>query len=130
MQTFDKKVVFLVDDDDVFLKILKRHLDMKNAFTVHTFTTGEQCVSNLSMRPDIVILDHNLNRSGGQLNGQQTLARLIDGGHQPRVIMLSGQEDGDLVYELVRLGVRDYVIKGPSALEELDDILAEYMRGN
>ena len=119
--------IFLVDDDETFLMILRRHLELQKKFEVHVFNSGEACLEQLSLQPDILVLDYNLNRSGSLLNGREVLSEVLKQPKRPKIIMLSGQEDGQLVYELVKLGVQDYVIKGANALEELDEIISGYI---
>jgi DNA-binding NarL/FixJ family response regulator len=118
--------LFLVDDDEIFLMILRRHLEMKKFFEIYSFNSGEACLEQLHEQPDIIILDYNLNRSGSLMNGRQVLDKVLKQKKRPKIIMLSGQEDGQLVYELVKMGVQDYVLKGTNALDELDGILSEY----
>ncbi|QHT69401.1 response regulator [Rhodocytophaga rosea] len=119
--------IFLVDDDETFLMILRRHLELQKKFEVHVFNSGEDCLEKLDLQPDIIILDYNLNRSGSLLNGKQVLSEVLKQKKRPKIIMLSGQEDGQLVYELVKMGVQDYVLKGANALEELDELISGYI---
>lgn len=51
--------IFIVDDNKVYLKLLKLALKRKN-FTILTFTTGEECLDYLELEPDLVILDYHL----------------------------------------------------------------------
>jgi two-component system OmpR family response regulator len=51
--------IFIVDDNKVYLKLLKLALKRKN-FTLYTFTTGEECLDYLELKPDLVILDYHL----------------------------------------------------------------------
>lgn len=51
--------IFIVDDNKVYLKLLKHSLKRKN-FTILTFTTGEECLNYLELEPDLVILDYHL----------------------------------------------------------------------
>jgi two-component system OmpR family response regulator len=121
--------IFLVDDDEVFLMILRRHLEMKKKFQVYSFNSGEACMEQLHEHPDIIILDYNLNRSGSLMNGRQVLDEVLKQTKRPKIIMLSGQEDGQLVLELLKKGIKEYIVKGTDALEELDGILSEYVSG-
>ena len=60
MQEENKKKLFLVDDDRLFLKSLEIEFMEHADFSIKTFATGEQCVENLSQSPDIIILDYHL----------------------------------------------------------------------
>lgn len=119
--------LFLVDDDEVFLMILRRHLELKKRFEIYSFNSGESCLEQLQLKPDIIILDYNLNRSGSLMNGKQVLEEVFKLPERPKIIMLSGQEDGQLVLELIKKGIRDYIVKSPDSLNELDEILSAYI---
>ena len=119
--------LFIMDDDESFLFVLKRHVERKNIFEIHTFNTGEAVIEQLHLNPEMLILDYNLNRSGSRLNGREVMEMAKNKLPDAKIIMLSGQEDGQLVLELIRLGIREYIVKGINSLEELDEILHMYM---
>jgi DNA-binding NarL/FixJ family response regulator len=102
-------------------------LERKNIFEIHTFNTGEAGIEQLHLNPDILILDYNLNRSGSRMNGREVMEVTKRQLQKARIIMLSGQEDGQLVLELIRQGIREYIVKGINSLDELDEILSMYM---
>jgi response regulator of citrate/malate metabolism len=123
-----KPLVFVVDDDDTSLFILKKYIDRKKLFEIHTFDSGEACMNNITLNPELVVLDYYLTQSGSRMNGGDVVAAIKKTGKNPRIVMLSGQEDGQIVLNLINEGVRDYVIKGENAFAELDDILNDFMR--
>ena len=51
--------IFIVDDNKVYLSLLKNSLKRKN-FSVLTFTTGEECLDYLELKPELIILDYHL----------------------------------------------------------------------
>ena len=120
-------VLFLVDDDETSLFILKKYIDRKKIFEIHSFDSGETAVNNLVLNPDVVILDYYLTQSGSKMNGIDVVTAIRRKNINPRIIMLSGQEDGKLVLELINQGVKDYIIKGENAFTELDDILNDFI---
>jgi CheY-like chemotaxis protein len=59
-QNKDREItIFIADDNRVYLKLLKLALKRKN-FTILTFTTGEECLDYMELKPDLVILDYHL----------------------------------------------------------------------
>lgn len=52
--------VFIVDDNKVYLNLMKHSLKREN-FNVMTFTSGEECLNFLELKPDLIILDYHLN---------------------------------------------------------------------
>ncbi len=61
MNKDDKILMFLVDDDALFLKSLEIEFNQLDAFEIRTFPTGELCLKHLSLNPAIIILDYHLN---------------------------------------------------------------------
>jgi len=128
MSEEDKRLIlFLVDDDETSLFILRKYIDRKKVFEIHSFDSGETCINHLALKPDIVILDYFLTQSGSKMNGNDVVTSIRYSGLDPRIVMLSGQDDGKLVLELINLGVKDYIIKGENAFSELDDILNDFI---
>ena len=120
--------LFLVDDHEATLKMLKRFFEKKEGFTVHTFDSGEACMSSMDLRPDIMILDYELEYGGGKLNGRDIVMKVQDLGYDPKIIMLTGQENGKAVLDLINRGIRDYIIKDENAFAELEEIVDEYVK--
>jgi len=60
--------VFVVDDDLFFLNLLKLQLTKNSKVEVFTFLTGEKCLNNLHLNPDLIILDYHLD--GQQRNSK------------------------------------------------------------
>lgn len=59
-KNLDKDItIFIVDDNKVYLNLLKNSLKRKN-FSVFAFTTGEECLDYLELKPELVILDYHL----------------------------------------------------------------------
>jgi DNA-binding NarL/FixJ family response regulator len=123
-----KMILFIVDDDDTSRFILKKYIDRRKIFDIQSYDSGEACVSNMHLNPEVVILDYNLTQSGSRMNGRDVVLAIKKTPYSlPRIVMLSGQDDGKIVLELINEGVRDYVIKGDNAFRELDEILDNYL---
>lgn len=128
----DNKIysVFLVDDDDVFLDMLNQTFSEIPNIKTHLFQSGEQCLENLHLNPDVIVLDYFFDKAGEDaLNGMETLKQIIREKNDAKVIMLTAQEEGNKVYEFIHNGARDYVIKDLDAfdnvIEAVDGILEE-----
>lgn len=56
----DKEItIFIVDDDKIYLSLVKNSLKRAN-FLIYDFTSGEECLEHLDIKPDLVILDYHL----------------------------------------------------------------------
>lgn len=105
----DNKVkIFIVDDDVLYLNILKKHL-MNMTFTdLQSFTNGTECVRNLKEQPDIVFLDYDL----GDLSGFNVLKKIRELCPKTFTIIISGQEDVNIKINSFKLGAFAYIQKG------------------
>ncbi len=54
-------LIFLVDDDALYLKMLEIEFQSADNYRIQTFETGEKCIQMLSQLPDVIILDYHLN---------------------------------------------------------------------
>ncbi len=118
MESNKQSLVFLVDDDDVYLDTLEHNLK-KNApenIILKKYLTGEQCLKELHQKPDIVILDYQLNtRDKTAMNGIEILKRIKAQNSKIQVIMLSGQDSLEVAVNCIKNGAYDYLIKSESA---------------
>ncbi len=106
--------VLLVDDDEVFARVLGRELERKG-FEVRTATSGEQALSEFGANPsDAVLLDLRL----GEMDGLQVLEGLRSHPQAPEVVILTGHGTIDTAIEAMKRGAADYVQK-PCPIEEL-----------
>jgi len=56
----DELTIFLVDDDEFYLKLVKTQLQVNPKFSIYTFTSGEECLDFVEAEPDLIILDYHL----------------------------------------------------------------------
>lgn len=69
--------VFIIDDNPVFLKLVK-HLLKEDHVTVLTFNSGEECINALDLKPDIVITDFHLDGKNRDAMLGDELASIIE----------------------------------------------------
>ncbi len=76
------------------------------------------------MKPDIVILDYNLNpQAPNTMNGLDVLRRIKNLNPKVKVVMLSGRDEYQGVVDSLKLGAYTYVLKDTEALATLKKIL-------
>jgi two-component system, OmpR family, response regulator len=121
----DKKItLFLVDDDAVFLKSLEIEFREHGEFKIETFESGELCVASMSKKPDIVILDYNLDGTNKHaMNGINTLDKLMKIDADLPVIMLSSQDKIEVAVDCMHHKAFDYVVKSETAFMRLQKII-------
>jgi len=119
--TYEKKILlFLVDDDELFLKSLQIEFTQNTESEIQTFTTGELCIEALSQNPDVVILDYYLNSvNKNAINGLETLNKIKSVNQEIPVIMLSSQDSIDVAVNCMKHQAFDYIIKSETAFLRL-----------
>jgi DNA-binding NtrC family response regulator len=119
--TNEKKILlFLVDDDALFLKSLEIEFSENTESTIKTFATGEVCLENLFQNPDIIILDYYLNGvEKNAIDGLETLDRIKAKCPNIPVIMLSSQDKIDVAVNCMRHQAFDYIVKSETAFVRL-----------
>lgn len=117
----DKKFnIILVDDDFIFLEMLKESLIDNQDYNIIAFQSGEECLKHMHLNPDVIVLDYFLNSENPNAkNGLEILKEIHKINPKAKVIILSGQEDGNLVYDFVRENATNYVVKDDNAFENV-----------
>ena len=121
----DQKLIFIVDDDP-FINMLVIKRFTSEGYRLEAFEYGEDCLNALNKNPDLIILDYFfVNNDREVMNGMEVLDKLKELKPETPVIMLSGQEKGEIVLELARKGIDDYIIKDNNLIDNLQVAIKE-----
>ena len=124
------KVFFIVDDDPFFCKLIQGKFS-ENDVIVKSFSTGEECLKSLDEDPDLIILDYIFSSVDTKYkDGMAIFDAIKEYSADIPVIMLSGQEDGEIVLALARKGVSDYVVKDKDVISALEEAISNVMLDN
>jgi len=116
----NKILLFLVDDDALFLKSLEIEFGDNTQSVLQTYATGELCLENISQNPDVVILDYYLNSiDKNAINGLETLDRIKKANQAIPVIMLSSQDKIEVAVNCMKHQAFDYIVKSETAFIRL-----------
>ena len=112
----DKETILVVDDEPSIRKYLQTLLEV-DGFGVTTVNSGREALERISQgeRPDYIILDVLM----PEMDGLETLRRMMQIDRLLNVIMLSCSNEVSTVVEAIRLGAHDYLTK-PFEKSELD----------
>jgi len=112
----EKERVLVVDDEPSIRKYLQTLLEV-DGYHVNTVGSGQEALESVQQgeRPDFIILDVLMQ----EMNGIETLRRLIQVDRTLHVIMLSCSNEVTIVVEAIRIGAQDYLTK-PFEKAELD----------
>lgn len=124
-----KILIFLVDDDSVFLKSLEIEFLQHADFNIKTFATGELCLERLSEYPDVIILDYMLDGiDKTAMNGMKTLDGIKAFNPDIPVIMLSAQDKIEVAIDCMHHRAYDYVVKSETAFVRLQKIITSLFK--
>jgi len=127
MKNDNKINIFLVDDDALFLKSLEIEFMQHDGFNIETYATGELCIENLSLTPDIIILDYHLDGIEiNAMNGMETLDKIKESNPDIPVIMLSSQDKIEVAINCMHHKAFDYVVKSETAFVRLQQIISKF----
>ena len=120
-----QRLIFIVDDDP-FINMLVVKRFTNEGFRIEAFSYGEDCVDALNKNPDLIILDYYfVNNDHKVMNGMEVFDKIKELKPETPVIMLSGQDKGEIVLELARKGIDDYIIKDNNLIDNLNVAINE-----
>jgi len=117
------KHIFIVDDNEIYSMMLDYILSKDSIYKFVSFRSGIECLKNLYLNPEIIILDYEM----PGLNGYETLLEIKKKNPNIHVVILTSHEDEELKAKLLEAGADDHVLKqghGETKLiEKVENIL-------
>lgn len=115
MQKTKNPLIFIVEDNVVYKDLLVGHLQSKKYSNIKTFTNSNECVKELHLKPDVIVMDY----SYGGISGLELMRKVKEEHPEVDFIFISGQNDIEIAVNLMKLGAADYVIKNEKAPYQL-----------
>jgi len=124
------KLIYFVDDDKMILNLLEYTFKSRDNYDVKTFRNGEDCLIAMSEKPALIVLDHFFIISNTQLSkGIDILKKIREVDTKVPVIMLSGENNENIINEYAKNGVDKFIIKDSyfidSLIESIEDVFTE-----
>ena len=107
--------IFVVEDDEWYRKLLVHNLSLNPDYDIESFANGKDCLSNLNKNPDVITLDYRL----PDMQGLEILKKIKAENEEIQVILISEQDEIDVVVELLKYGAYDYIVKSKDIRERL-----------
>lgn len=127
----NKTKIFLVDDDPVYLKLLEIQFLELPGYEIECYTSGEECINNLSHKPDLIILDYQLDGvTPDVMNGLQVLDEVKAFDPLIAVVILSAQDKIEVAINCMHHAAFDYVVKSETAFLRLQKIITNIKEVN
>ncbi|MEQ1796819.1 MAG: sigma-54 dependent transcriptional regulator [Lacibacter sp.] len=99
--------IFIVEDDPWYGEILEYHLSLNPDYSITRFTNGADCLANLHKKPDLITVDFSL----PDFTGDKLFQKIKEYNDEIPVIVISGQEDIPVAVNLLKMGIKDYLVK-------------------
>jgi DNA-binding NtrC family response regulator len=116
MQKENNSLIFVVEDNRVYNKLISSYLKSNKFTNVMSFYSGEEVINNLYRNPDIIIQDFLLDDG---MNGIDVLKKAKELGNEVEFIFLSGQDNIDIAINTMKYGAYDYIVKDQMALKKM-----------
>lgn len=107
--------IFVIEDDIFYGQLLKRHLSLNPDNVVFHFETGNECLQNMHLKPDMISLDYRL----PDISGMEVMRKLNEDFNDVPVVIVSGQEDINTAIDLLKTGAYDYFVKDDNTKDRL-----------
>jgi DNA-binding NtrC family response regulator len=115
MQDSNDSLIFVVEDNRVYNKLIVSYLKTNKFNNVMPFYSGEDTINNLYRNPDIIIQDFLLDG----MNGIDVLKKAKEQNPNIEFIFLSGQDNIDVAINTMKYGAYDYIVKDQMALKKM-----------
>lgn len=113
------KKIFIVEDDSEYAEFIKAKL--RRNYKIYAFSNAEDCLVSLkSITPDVLVLDYYLPGMNGIDLYEKVKDDLPD---YVKVVILSSVDDGKMVLDFIKKGIRDYIVKDENVIESLVAII-------
>jgi CheY-like chemotaxis protein len=85
---------------------------------IYMFHNGEECLKNIFMQPDMIVLDYDM----AELDGIQVVKLVKRSYPLTRMLMVSGQKEKQVALDALRHGASAYISKDGKELDVLSTI--------
>ena len=118
--------IFVVEDDEWYSRLLVHTLSLNPDYEIKAFGTGKECLDNLHQQPDIITLDYRL----PDMKGLDVLKQIKEINEDIQIILISEQDDIEVVVTLLQSGAFDYIVKSKDIRERLLNTVNNIRQGS
>ena len=114
-----------IDDDPSMRSMLEDFITSRfQGARFSTYSSGEEAVKGLVVRPDLIILDYHLDSADPMaMNGLQVLGQLKQRFTDAQIVFLSSQGSTEIASNTIKYGAFDYIVKNQFAFQRLEVIV-------
>jgi len=113
------QLIFIVEDNQVYNKLLTEYLGKQGYSNVKSFFSGEECVEAIKKgaAPEVVIQDYFLEN----MNGLEVLKMVKKLKPEAEFVFLTNNESMEVAVNTIKYGAYDYIIKDKITLDKVID---------
>lgn len=119
MHPANHKLVFVVEDNEMYSMMLDYKLRKLINYESKKYANGEDCIKDLHLNPDLILLDYILPNK----NGLDILREIKKMNKNIPVVILSSQQDVNVAIALFKEGIYDYLTKDEDTFLKLEKIM-------
>ena len=124
MEELNQFKFFIVDDDAFCANLYKQFLNNLNHKDITHYSNGNDCLNNLSLNPDIIFLDHDMD----DMTGFEVLKKIKRFNPNIYVVIVSGQDSINTAVDSLKYGAFDYLIKDESVCEKMKTVIEKIIK--
>ena len=113
-----EKLIFFVDDDKMMLNLLEYTMKNRQNYDIRTFNSGEDCLKNMELKPNLIVLDHIFNGTS-KMSGIEVLKEIKKVNKLLPVVILSSTEDQSIAKEFLMNGASRFILKNDYFIDTL-----------
>lgn len=107
--------IFVVEDDSWYNKLLCHCLNLNPDYVVQSFFSGKELLKALDQQPNVITLDYRL----PDIDGSTLFEQIKELSPETEIIIISEQDDIEVVVELLKKGAYDYLVKSTEIRDRL-----------
>lgn len=111
MQKTRNPLIFIIEDSIVFKNLIVGYLQGQKFSNIKVYKNGEACLSDIHLKPDLVILDYSTEGK----TGLELMVQIQKEHPETDFIFLSGQNDLEVAVKIMKIGAADYIVKNDQA---------------
>ncbi len=115
MQNTKNPLIFVVEDNQMYNKLVVSYLKTNKFTNIESYLSGEEVLKNMHKNPEIIIQDYLLEG----MTGIEVLIKAKKTNPNVEFIFLSGQDSIDIAINTMKYGAYDYIVKDQMALQKL-----------
>ena len=115
--------IFIIEDDPILARLIDRNLTKAGYITEIIENGGQTIARILEDEPSLLLLDYGL----PDMNGRELIDELDRRGVDVPFIIMTGHQENRLAVDMMKLGARDYLIKGGDFHELIPQVVKQVM---